>query len=190
MRKTLLLTALALTTAGLTFAAATPMTDFDGNSAEVKLAYGFNQAVTGQTGHVTGYSAALGAGLSDKIAVEYNYMHYNGKPSSSNINYFTGYYKVNDNINAYGSMARISSKDASPWGYQVGVVAHTPIMQNAQAFAKIGLGNKLNKALQLGVKYDIAPNIDISAYYEYDGIKLNNENGHASGLYTGVAMKF
>ncbi len=189
MKKILLATAMAVSVAGLSFAATAPVTDFDSDTANVQLGYAFMQKAGENSGHLNGYTAGLQLGVNDKVAVEFNHNHIglnNGR--DWNTNALSGYYAVHNNANLYGTAMHMNDADDHKWGYQVGVVGYMPIAESLEGYLKAGVGHNFKNTMQLGVKYGLTPALTVNAYYEHDS--FDDSVDHVNGFYTGVGYSF
>ena len=101
MNKTLLLSAVVTATVtGAAFAASVPVTDINAGQSKVAVEYSFAQHAEGNGGSNDGFGASLATGLSDKLALQYEYSRVNlDKGGAVKDHRLDAVYKVSRNAN-------------------------------------------------------------------------------------------
>lgn len=190
MKKTFVL-ALAIASMATTaaFAASVPVTDIQQGKSTVAGEYSFGQKVT-DNGTADGYGVSLSTGLSDKLALQYSYHKTNlDKTSDIKDQQIAAVYRVHPNFNVYGAATYVDMHDHQ-WGAQFGVIGHTQLTDRVKGFAKVGFGNDVKASYQVGAAYELAPALDLNAYYGYDRYSIDDEKRTDKGFHVGLGYSF
>ncbi len=149
--------------------------------------------------HFHGYNVNASYGGLGLLAGQIGHTEYKGtvagEHTTMKVNEMNAYYALFDNLNLYGGLMRIhmnhgDDDTVKKQNIVAGAVAHINIGK-VQAFGKIGYGTKLiEKQIQLGLKYDIAPHMNVHAMYERNNVVHHRQTNHVNGYSLGVGYSF
>ncbi|MCH4166457.1 MAG: OmpA family protein [Megasphaera sp.] len=141
------------------------------------------------------FQGGLGYGLSDKVALQYNYygLKTGGNDSTHNVgtdgneHEVNLVYSLNKNFAVYAGWNRIkNSFDNASFhdnGYeqtnnvaQIGLIAKAPITDNFDFYAKGAVGTQRTTIWEAGLGYTFGDNFDLSAGYRYVNTKLADKD--------------
>lgn len=186
---------------GIAGATSIPVTDINTLHAEVNadLLALYKNDDSDTSSHFHGYNVNASYGGLGLVAAQLGHTEYKGRidgeRTKMKVSEVNGYYGLFDNVNLYGGLMRIdlshgADETVKKQNIVVGAVGHVNIGK-VEAFGKIGYGTKLiEKQLQLGVKYEIAPHMDVHAMYERNEIVHLRKTNHVHGYSIGVGYKF
>lgn len=192
MNKTLLLSAVVTATVtGAAFAASVPVTDINAGQSKVAVEYSFAQHAEGNGGSNDGFGASLSTGLSDKLALQYEYSRANlDKGGDVKDHRLEAVYKVSKNVNLYGAGTYLRADGEHETGFQGGVIGHVPLADNLRGFAKVGFGNDIKQTYQIGATYDLTNDLGLNVYYQYDKYSVDGNDSDIKGLHAGLGYSF
>ena len=187
-------------------ATATPQTQFNKGELQVDLgAWDYQANISRGTGffHTWDFAGGLTYGLSDKLALQYQYWGLKNKTyDATDHTDLSGQqhevnllYSITPKIAAYVGYSRIhfakddvdgprNSSDTQNVA-QLGVIAKTPIAKNLDIYAKGAVGTCQTSLWEAGLGYSFTPDLDLSLGYRHLNTDRNT-NQRSSATFQGV----
>lgn len=203
-----LMTILTVGAAGAAFAA--PQTEFQ--NGEVQIDAGAFNAKASMSDHSDdtkwNFTGGVTYGVSDKVAVQYNYSDLQTKSSYGDGNATKGnqqevnvLYSVRPNVAVYGGYNRIDNDFGGGFSKtnniaQVGVIAKAPIAPKLDVYGKVAVGTEQTTIWEAGLGYNVTKDLDINAGYRYINTKAgtdgdgNDHNISYKGFVGGLSYRF
>ncbi len=206
MKKKALILAVALAACTTSVTFATPQTQWDKGETQIDL-NGWNTKASldsFDTDNKWNFGGGITYGLSDKLALQYEYygLKTKYKYAGSDYDATTGnsqevnlLYSLNKNFAVYGGWDRIKN---STDGYsknnnvaQFGVIAKAPLGKNFDVYAKGAVGSNKTSMWEAGIGYTIAKDWDITVgYRQLDTKATDDYNIKYKGLIAGISYRF
>ena len=214
MKKSLTVLLVALLSAGAV-ATATPQTQFNRGEFQIDIgAWSPMANISRGTGfsHSWDFAGGLTYGLSDKLALQYQYWGLKSKSRDySDHSDLSGQqhevnllYSLSPKIAAYTGYSRIhfSKSDADgPYDSndtnsvaQIGVIAKTSVAKNLDIYAKGALGTHKTSLWEAGLGYSFTPDLDFSMGYRHLDTdrhsSVHDSNGTFQGMIAMLSYRF